>query len=407
MLRHLRLKNLALVDELNWELGTGLNVLTGETGAGKSILIDGLNLLLGQRADRNLIRSGESSCVVEAVFELRSTSLLKSINSLLEECGAETCEAAALILKRSIAAEGSNRQFINGSPVTLQILKNIGNELVDIHGPHDHQSLLHSNKQLSILDAYGKLKSDIISYQTAFHVFRSLEQRIADLQTGQQQREQRIEMLRYQIQEIEQASPQVGEDKDVEASYRVATNAVEIKEVASRISLLLSENDDSVLTQLANVEKDLHFWQGFDSGISELVELNRSAIANLQELQHEATATADNIEVDSGTLAELEDRLSILNQLKRKYGPTFEAVFDHLNKSRQELEDLEGDGSNVEELRQRAKKAQEEMEKLAEKLHSKRTKAARPLSKQITSQLKDESLYHARYTYGKEQITPC
>ena len=157
MLVSLRIRNLALIEDLTWELGPGFNTLTGETGAGKSILIDALSLLLGERADKTLIRTGADACSVEAEITLADDARLKQINTALGEIGAEPCEGRTLLLKRSLSATGANRQFINGSPVPLQGLKSVGDLLVDVHGPHDHQSLLATEKQAELLDAYGKL----------------------------------------------------------------------------------------------------------------------------------------------------------------------------------------------------------------------------------------------------------
>ena len=155
MLTTLRIKNLALVDDLILEMRPGLNIITGETGAGKSIIIGALNLILGQRADRSLMRAGAEQCVIEAVFELGD--LERMIEPMLEECGIEPCEQGQLFLKRTLRSSGANRQFINGSPTTLEVLDQLGDYLVDMHGPHDHQSLLDGVRQLEILDAFGKL----------------------------------------------------------------------------------------------------------------------------------------------------------------------------------------------------------------------------------------------------------
>src|ERR1700677_4262853 len=157
MLVSLRIRNLALIEDLAWEPGPAFNTLTGETGAGKSILIDALSLLLGERADKTLIRTGAESCTVEAEINLADETRLSEINHALEAIGAEPCDGRALLLKRSLSAVGANRQFLNGSPVPLQGLKSIGDLLVDVHGPHDHQSLLATEKQAELLDAYGNL----------------------------------------------------------------------------------------------------------------------------------------------------------------------------------------------------------------------------------------------------------
>src|SRR5277367_6352842 len=211
MLVSLRIRNLALIEDLTWELGPGFNTLTGETGAGKSILIDALSLLLGERADKTLIRTGADACSVEAELELTDKTRLKQINAALEELGAEPCEGHALLLKRTFSATGTNRQFINGSPVPLQGLKSIGDLLVDVHGPHDHQSLLATEKQGELLDAYGKLEPLRAACASAFAALRDIEQERAALELSESEREQRVSLLQHQVQEISGAKLQPGD----------------------------------------------------------------------------------------------------------------------------------------------------------------------------------------------------
>ena len=212
MLVSLRIRNLALIEDLTWELGPGFNTLTGETGAGKSILIDALSLLLGERADKSLIRTGADLCSVEAEMSLADAARLKQVNAALEEIGAEPCEERTLLLKRSVSAAGANRQFLNGSPVSLQGLKGIGDLLVDVHGPHDHQSLLATEKQAELLDAYGKLEPLRAGCATAFAVLREIEQERAALELSESEREQRVTLLQHQVQEISGAKLQPGDD---------------------------------------------------------------------------------------------------------------------------------------------------------------------------------------------------
>src|SRR5471030_18376 len=188
MLVSLRIRNLALIDDLTWELGPGFNTLTGETGAGKSILIDALSLLLGERADKTLIRTGADACSVEAELDLADKQRLKQIQGVLAEIGAEPCDGRALLLKRSLSAAGANRQFINGSPVPLVGLKSVGDLLVDVHGPHDHQSLLATEKQTELLDAYGKLGTLRAACAKAFTALREIENERAALELSESER---------------------------------------------------------------------------------------------------------------------------------------------------------------------------------------------------------------------------
>ncbi|MEM1060122.1 MAG: DNA repair protein RecN [Verrucomicrobiota bacterium] len=397
MLRHLRLKNLALIDELAWDLGPGLNILTGETGAGKSILIDGLNLLLGQRADRTLIRSGEDSCLVEAVFELEDRDLLARLNARLEAGGAEACDGPCLLLKRTLSAGGSNRQFANGSPVTLALLKELGDELVDLHGPHDHQSLLHADRQLDVLDAYGQTEKARAAYAAAYREWTGLRAWIEELRGNQQQREQRLEMLRYQLKEIDAVAPEQGEDERLANEHRTASHAREILELCGGLANLLSENEDAVINQLARTERELSRWAQLDERAADLLELNGAAIANLQELVGEIAGRAESVDLNAERLHELEGRLGDLHKLKRKYGPGLDEVIAHAANAREELATLEGDGGDIGALEAKAVELEAQTLSLGAKLTKARAKTAKPLAKETEAQLRELGFAQAHF----------
>src|SRR5438105_6451863 len=211
MLTTLRIKNLALVADLTLELQAGYNVITGETGAGKSILIGALNLVLGERADRTLIRSGSDSCSVEAVFDV--SRLKAPLASFLDANGLEPCEDHQLVLKRNFTNSGTNRQFINGSPTTLNILATLGEWLVDIHGPHEHQSLLHPARQMAILDAFGNLEDVRESFGELVRRRAALEAEKASLVTDEKTYAQQLDLLRFQANEIAAARLQPEEEE--------------------------------------------------------------------------------------------------------------------------------------------------------------------------------------------------
>jgi DNA repair protein RecN (Recombination protein N) len=223
MLTTLRIKNLALVSDLTLELQPGCNVITGETGAGKSIIIGALNLVLGERADRTLIRSGEESCSVEAVFDVKK--LRAPLKNFLEENGLEPCEENQLVLKRNFSASGTNRQFINGSATTLATLAKIGEWLVDMHGPHDHQSLLHAGKQLLILDAFGDLEKSREEFGELVRRRAILENEKSALIVDEKTYAQQLDLLRFQVQEISAARLNPDEEKSVEEEFNRSSNA--------------------------------------------------------------------------------------------------------------------------------------------------------------------------------------
>src|SRR5207245_3821968 len=206
----LRIKNLALVEELEWQLGPGFVAITGETGAGKSIIIGGLQLLLGERADKSLIRTGADLCTVEAIF---SGEDLQKLNPQLVEAGVAQCENE-LIIKRSFSASAGTRQFINGSPTTLSILKSLGDDLVDLHGPHDHQSLLSPETQLSLLDSFARAEGQVDRYRKHYRQLQTLLAEHAALNTAETARQQELDLLNQQINEIRSANRIAGEGEE-------------------------------------------------------------------------------------------------------------------------------------------------------------------------------------------------
>src|SRR5262249_9225755 len=247
MLTTLRIKNLALVADLTLELGPGYNVITGETGAGKSILIGALNLVLGERADRTLIRSGSDSCSVEAVFNV--SKLKAPLDVFLDENGLEPCEDRQLVLKRTLTNAGANRQFVNGSPTTLNALATIGEWLVDIHGPHEHQSLLNTTRQLDLLDAFGKLEGERDAFKLLLRKRAALDSEKAALIIDEKTYAQQLDLLRFQVNEITAARLQTSEEDQVEQEHHRSSNAAKLLQLSQAALELLSENDNSLLTQ--------------------------------------------------------------------------------------------------------------------------------------------------------------
>jgi DNA repair protein RecN (Recombination protein N) len=404
MLVSLRVRNLALIEDLTWEPGPGFNTLTGETGAGKSILIDALNLLLGERADKTLIRTGAETCSVEAEITLHDAARLKEINAALEEIGAEPCEGHALLLKRSLSVAGTNRQFLNGSPVPLVGLKSVGDLLVDVHGPHDHQSLLATEKQAGLLDAYGKLGTLRAACAKAFAAWRNIEQEKASLEMSEAERDQRLSLLQHQVTEIQSAHLQPGEDERVENDYRAASHAQTIVEHAGIISGLLNDSDNAVLTQLAQVERALTAWQRMDTSIGEAEEQNRQVIAQLHDLLATVQDRAERVDLDPARLRQLEDRINLVQSLKRKYGGSIEAVLAFGEKAAGQLTALEGRAEFLATLAEREKKALSALEKAGTDLSKARKKIAGPLGEKISLELRALGFGKAQF---EVEITPA
>ncbi|NJK91377.1 MAG: DNA repair protein RecN [Blastochloris sp.] len=400
MLRSLRIKNLALIEELTWELDEGLNVLSGETGAGKSILIDAFSLLLGGRAEQSLIRDGAAECLVEGILAVGP-----EVDALLEEAGLEKSQDGELLLKRSFNTQKQNRQFINGSPATLQVLKKIGDILVDMHGPHDHQSLLSTDKQLEALDAYADHLPALSAYQTKHREVLRLGQEIQELESFDQRNlQEELDFLDHQIQEIDAAKLSPEEEEKVDQNYQIAANAQRLMEMGNTIYGILSEQDESVLAQLARVQRLLRDWQQIDTTVEEFVHRNESVIAQLQDLTRDLQDRVERIDLDAGQLAQLEERLNLIQHLKRKYGSTVEAVLTKAIELRQRREALAGREAGLQQLRQALILVQKERDQLAGELRQGRNKFAPKLGRDISQQLKDLGFKQAEFKVERQDL---
>src|SRR5713101_6686523 len=318
----LRIKNLALVEELEWQMTPGFIAVTGETGAGKSIIIGALQLLLGEGADKSLIRTGADMCTVEAIFNGED---LQKLNPQLVEVGVEPCEND-LIIKRSFSATSGTRQFINASPTTLSILKTLGDELVDLHGPHDHQSLLSPEKQLDLLDAFARAEEQLDEYRKHYRQLQILLAEHATLNTAETAREQELDLLRHQISEISSANLLAGEEEEIESRYKLASNSKRLIELASAVAAKLSEADDAVLSQLAETQRLLRELEKIDNSISPFAAGHETAVLELSEIARSLSHYAEKLDLDPAQLAALEQRVSLFETLKRKYGGSIAEV---------------------------------------------------------------------------------
>ncbi|MDB6058982.1 MAG: recn: dna repair protein recn [Verrucomicrobiales bacterium] len=386
MLSTLRIKNLALVSDLTLHLQPGYNVITGETGAGKSIIIGALNLVLGQRADRDAIRAGADQCSVEAVFEVGKR---KPIDTLLEENGVEPCAEGQLIIKRTFSAAGSNRQFINGSPTTLQTLSQLGEHLVDMHGPHEHQSLLRQRSQLDALDGFAGLLPLRKEFESAARLCRSIEADKAALIVDEQTYAQQLDLLRFQTNEISAARLQPSEEAAVDQDFQRASNAARLLELTQNALDVLSEADNSLLTQSAEIGRNLHELQRLDPGATEVLNAHEQVTSSLRELQAALGHYSERIEVDPARLRELESRVDLLQSLKRKYGPKLEDVIAFGESAKQKLHNLEQRDVEVERLNAQLAKAKKEVTRIGRDLTAQRKKATPKFSKAVTKQLND------------------
>ena len=394
----LRIKNLALVEELEWQMGPGFLAVTGETGAGKSIIIGALQLLLGERADKSLIRSGADLCMVEAVF---SGNDLQKLNPQLVEAGIELCEND-LIIKRSFSATGGTRQFINGSPTTLSILKNLGDKLVDLHGPHDHQSLLSPETQLSLLDSFARDEDQLEEYRKHYRQLQALVVEHAALNTAETAREQKLDLLRHQISEIKSANLVADEEEDIEKRYKLASNSKRLIELASAIANKLSEADDSVLSQLAETQRLVRELEKIDSSIAQLSLAHAASVVELSEIARSLSAYAEKRDLDPQPLAALEQRVSLFETLKRKYGGSIAEVVAFGERAAERMRKIEDRDVELERLAKEIENVRVQMDRAGDALRKLRKKAAPKLSENIRLNLRDlgfrQSEFEAKLT---------
>ncbi|MEO0453799.1 MAG: DNA repair protein RecN [Verrucomicrobiota bacterium] len=414
MLRLLRIKNLALIDDLSWELEEGLTVLTGETGAGKSILIDAFQLLLGERADRNLIREGSDQCRVEAVFDQ-----MGAMDPDLEALGLEPCDEGELIFKRVIDKEKSSRQFINGSPVTVQHLKKLTNDLVDFHGPHDHQALLSERSQISALDAYASAGKILLAYQETYRGWLQEKDKLDDL-LGQsvEGSEQRLEFVTEQIREIEEAALRPGEDEEVEQAFRVASSAKEIVQLGGEMNRLIEEEGGGIEDQHARLHQLLSNWLSYDPTMEDELGRHTEIVNLIEDLKRQVSQRVEKVEMDEAELSDLEARLNLIQSLKRKYGRSIEEIDAKYNQLVEEKERL----ANRDELIREAEAKIAVLEKAANEkaadLTQHRETQAVKLAKSITKELKGlgfaQSLFEVKLSRrttlsssGKDHVEFC
>ena len=385
VLNLLRIKNLALVEELEWQIASGFTAITGETGAGKSIIIGALQLLLGERADKSLIRTGADTCTAEAVFTGKE---LEKLNPQLIEAGIEPSEDD-LIIKRTLSATGANRQFINGSATTLSILKNVGDALVDLHGPHDHQSLLSPEKQLELLDSFARAEEQLAEYQKHFRELRTLTAEHAALNTAETAREQELDLLRHQITEINSANLVAGEEEEVEQRYKLSSSSKRLIELASAAANKLSEADDSVLSQLAETQRLLRELEKIDISTQDIVSEHAAAVVQLSEIARSLSDYAEKLDLDPEQLAALEQRVSLFETLKRKYGGSIAEVIAFGECAAERMRKIEGRDEELERLSKEIEKVRAQMNRAGDALRKLRAKAAPKLSDTIRKNLRD------------------
>ncbi|HTS35515.1 MAG TPA: DNA repair protein RecN [Candidatus Solibacter sp.] len=403
MLVELRLENYAVIDNLVVEFGQGLNLLTGETGAGKSILIDALALLLGEKASSDVIRTGAERAVVSAVFEAEGAAE-KSLAKILEGNGLDESDDGSLIVRREIAAGGKGRVFVNNQPATVAVLRLLAPHLATIHAQNESILSFDGPARLGLLDAFAGSSLDAV--EEAFAVWKEIRTRIDELERGEQDRLRLVDLWTFQRREIEEAKLQSGEDERLEAEKRVLANAEKIYNAAMNAFDLLYEGNGSTASSLRAAQKQVEELARFEPKFQEALSALESARISVEDVGATVRDYAGGIQASPEHLAEAEDRLALIDRLKRKYGPSLDDVIAFGEDVARKLSEVENKDEILRKLRAEMAAAAEEYLRAARTLSKRRGEAARKLEKLVEAEINDlamKSTFRVEITKSEEE----
>ncbi|HYH13257.1 MAG TPA: DNA repair protein RecN [Thermomicrobiales bacterium] len=402
MLIEIAVTDFAIIASTRLEFGPGMHVLTGETGAGKSILLDALGLVLGDRASADVVRTGARRARIEALFDLADAPQDR-IAAMLHEQGIDS-EGDQLVITREIQAGGRSIARINGQIVTVGLLSEIGGMLVDVHGQSDHFTIRRKDEQRRILDRYAGLEPLAAEVRAQVDAVTEVRNRLESLTTGERERAQRRDLLAYQVEEIEEAALQPGEDEALAQEQRVLGNAEMLREEALRTLALLAGSDVAdegvdVSSALRLAEQGIHRIVDVDASSAPLAERVSELAILAEDLSRDLRGYLDTIEVNEERLTEIEDRLELIRSLKRKYGSTIDDVIAYGDEARRELESLSGEDFDTDALQARLVALEDRLASLVVNLSTKRRQAAERLSVEI-----EESISSLRMGNGVVRI---
>ncbi len=404
MLHELNIENYAVVDKLRVRFHDGLNLLTGETGSGKSIVVDALSLLLGARATADVIRPNCAKARVAGIFEAAQTPELRR---LLEQTGLEL-EHGELIVEREVLEGGKSRAYVNGRVVTLAVLRELGAALGDIHGQHEQQSLFSTRTQLEMLDAFAQTSEAAAKVAATYHRWRECEKRLAGLRSDEQEKRRQLDLYRFQLREIGEASLELDEELQLEQERRLLGNLERVQQSAAAAYELLYDSSRSVAGQLKAARGSLEELLRFDAHFAPMIETLESARAGIEDAAFEIRGYLDRLEANPERLEQIEDRLALIHKLKRKYGGSLEQVLAHREQARVRVEELESSDATIESIEKEQRALAEEFERLAEMLSSRRRKAAARLEAQVDRELASLEMQQARFrvAFGPVEAGP-
>jgi DNA repair protein RecN (Recombination protein N) len=395
MLRFIRIRNFALIDELELHFEHGFNLLSGETGAGKSIIVDALALLAGAKASAEMVRSGESRAVVEAIFEM-------DLRSDLDRLGLDA-ESDELIIRREISSDERNRVYINNQPTTVSTLRELAPLLLDIHGQHEQQTLLDHSSQLDLIDAFADSGVLAAKVRELFIATGQAEAELAELTADQARKTERLDLLTFQHDEIQKADPKPGETEHVREKLNVLANAGKLLEAAARGYDALYESEASVLSTIAQSQRAVRDAAQHDPRLEPIAEQMETARIGIQDIAYALRDYADQIEADPQELERVQTRLAELERLHRKYGPD---LLEHLHKVRREMDSIGLTETKKEELQVKISGLQQEYAAAAGRLSEKRRNASKKLEAAVERELQSLAMPHARFLIAWTDVIP-
>jgi len=403
MLKSLFIRNYALIDELTVEFPNGLVIMTGETGAGKSIIIDAAGLLLGTRASGDVVRSGADKAVVEGVFNIAGN---RKVRAMLEQ---NDCAASEeLIIRREISAKGQSRCFVNDSPATLQLQKLLGELLVDLHGQHEHQSLLRPENHIGMLDDFGGLEGMVQEFRESFTALGNLARELHGLREREQQLREKREFHGFQMQEIDAVGPRMGEEEELEAELRVLENSETLFAVTGRLYEILYEGEQSIHDQLVVARNQLQDLTEIDKEFTEAAKECSTAEAIISELAKFIQGYNARVEFNPERLEEVRARLGAIALLKKKYGGSVQSVLAFREKIATEVSLAENFDEVINKLAGDAAEAGKRCAAIAQRLSAKRYDVARKLDKAILQELAKLGIASGKFTTAirQEEVPP-
>ena len=392
MLRELYISNFALIDNITIDLDSGLNIFTGSTGVGKSLIMGALNFLLGSRITSDIVRADKKEATVNGVFFLKNVDILENLKKILDEPIEEE-----LIISRSIDQSGRNKCKINNKPITVSVLKDIGELLVNIHGQHEHESVINPTNQLAILDSFGKANALRDTFSETYKLAIQKEKYLYSLKENQERKKREIDLLRFEIKEIEDTDLKPDEIKTLEDERKILANAEAIQSAVSSCFDNLYETDNSIIERLKVVTNALDGISEFDKKYDDLVKGCNQSIYQLEEVSVELRNSAEGYDVDPDRLAEIDERLERIRKLREKYGQTVDDILNHRKKSKQMLDGLLKENEDMGNAEEELVKLKKYLINTGKKLAGLRKEAAEKLSQLVKDELGDLGIANGQF----------